>query len=187
MIQVSKWLYAIGVSVFLLLAAVARLISTFSDDGKPVYSLLFLFGALLFMLSLYHKAWLAIQDGYARTTPGHAVGYSFIPVFNWYWIFVVMVGFVSDYNAFAERKKLDREPLSRWLFLSLAITWVISSLPRLPGGGFFILVTMILQTIAIFKLAAAIDGLPIPEPLPEPAAENEGEETKSEEKVSPAE
>jgi hypothetical protein len=187
MIKVSKWVYAVGIGVFMLAAAIARLISTFSPTGKPIYSMLLLFGAMLFTLSLYHRAWLAIQDGFARTTPGRAVGYSFIPLFNWYWIFVVMVGFVSDYNAFAERKKLDRELLSGGIFWALAGCWVLSSLPRLQGGGFFIFVAMVLSIIAVFKIHAAVDGLPIPEPLPEPDAEGEGGEEKAREITPPVE
>lgn len=195
MIKVSKWFYGGGTGVFLLLAAISRITGSAAGRGKTGLSQLLLFIAMLFGLALFHKAWLAIQDGFARTTPGRAVGYSFIPIFNLYWMFVVMVGFATDYNSFVERKKLDRRPLSAWLFWALAVTWALSWLPRLPAGGVIILLTMILQVWAVFKIAAAVDGLPIPEPLPEPAAEPqpgpapaaEGGEIKPGEAAPPAE
>jgi hypothetical protein len=187
MIKVSRGFYAFGAGLFLLAAAVSRIAATSAGRGKPIFSQFFLLISLLFVLSLYYKAWLAIQDGYARTTPGRAVGYSFIPIFNVYWAFVVMVGFVADYNSFIERKKLDRRPLTSWNFWLLAVCWLIAWLPHFPAGGFIILLVMLLQMWAIEKIAAAVDGLPIPEPLPEPVLEGEGGEEKKSEPTPPTE
>src|SRR5688572_3268734 len=36
---------------------------------------------------LLYKSWAAIRDGEARTSPAAAVGLSFVPFFNLYWIF----------------------------------------------------------------------------------------------------
>src|SRR5215472_4189380 len=56
----------------------------------------FLFAAIGDILSLYggiallvliYQMWQSIQDGHARTTPGKAVGFLFIPFFNLYWMF----------------------------------------------------------------------------------------------------
>jgi len=61
--------------------------------------------AVLFYIILY-RSWQQIQDGYARTTPGKAVGFLFIPFFNFYWIFEAFTGFVKDSNAYIQRHAL---------------------------------------------------------------------------------
>ena len=60
--------------------------------------------AIIFMCVLIYKAWAAIQDGHARTTPGAAVGFMFIPLFNIYWMFIAIGSWGKSYNAFAERQ-----------------------------------------------------------------------------------
>jgi len=37
--------------------------------------------------TVVYKAWEAIQNGHARTSPGKAVGFLFIPCFSLYWMF----------------------------------------------------------------------------------------------------
>jgi hypothetical protein len=60
---------------------------------------------VLFFIILYRN-WQLIQDGYARTTPGRAVGFLFIPFFNLYWIFEAFPGLVRDTNAYIQRHSL---------------------------------------------------------------------------------
>ena len=40
--------------------------------------------AAIVLLAFWYQAWSAIQDGHARTSPGRAVGFVFIPLFNFY-------------------------------------------------------------------------------------------------------
>jgi hypothetical protein len=61
-----------------------------------------LLGAIAFWVLIY-KAWNAIQDGYARTTPGKAVGFLFIPLFNIYWLFIAIGSWGKEFNSFASR------------------------------------------------------------------------------------
>ncbi|MEO0071542.1 MAG: hypothetical protein ABIK39_05605 [candidate division WOR-3 bacterium] len=77
----------------------------------------------LFLICLY-RAWKSIDDGLARTTPGRAVAYLFIPFFNIFWLWQCTVGFAKDYNAYCERYKLPLPKLKSglfviWFFLSL--------------------------------------------------------------------
>jgi hypothetical protein len=64
----------------------------------------FLIGVPLVILSatsgfvLHYKLWKMIPREIARTTPGKAVGFLFIPFFNWYWQFVSYVGLSQDMN-----------------------------------------------------------------------------------------
>ena len=52
---------------------------------------------------LLYKAWTAIQDGHARTTPAAAVGLMLVPMFNLYWQFQAIWGFAVDYNKYVSR------------------------------------------------------------------------------------
>ena len=55
------------------------------------------FAAIYGYIILY-RAWHILQPGGARTTPGAAVGFMFIPLFNLYWVFNVYVGWSTDWN-----------------------------------------------------------------------------------------
>jgi len=67
---------------------------------------------VVYTFVLLAKMWGSIQDGYARTTPGKAIGFLFIPIFSIYWIFNVWGGFPNDYNSFVERHQLSANRLS---------------------------------------------------------------------------
>lgn len=89
---------------------------------------LFLYGNAIFYLLLY-KAWKAIQPGNPRTTPGKAVGYMFIPYYNFYWIFQAYWGFAKDYNAYLSQTGATNFRLSEGLFLALPILLLVSIVP----------------------------------------------------------
>lgn len=81
------------------------------------------------MLSLLYKAWASIQDGYARTTPGRAVGFMLIPVFNLYWSFRVIYGFAEDYNRFLDRYQIKAKKLSLFSFGAYTVLSITSWIP----------------------------------------------------------
>lgn len=74
---------------------------------------------------LVYKAWAAIQDGRARTTPGKALGFLFIPIFNIYWLFVAIGGWGTEFNAFADRQRVAGYRASPGLFLAHCILSLI--------------------------------------------------------------
>jgi len=62
----------------------------------------------VFSLVYLHRAWDHIQElGMARTTPGKAVGYLFIPFYNLYWFFVAYHGWTEDFNRYKEAMGAD--------------------------------------------------------------------------------
>ena len=125
--------------------------------------LLEVYGAVVFVVLLY-KMWKAIQDGYARTSPGKAVVFLFIPFFNFYWAFQVFRGFAVDYNAFVDRHGIKAEPLSTGLFTSYPIWMILSNFLLLPTP-----IAMIVLVIMISRICDAVNS--IPEILPD---ENSG-------------
>ncbi len=100
------------------------------------------FGALLSVyagvvaLVMWYKAWKAIQDGHARTTPGKAVGFLFIPFFNIYWIFQAFWGFAKDHNAYLGRHGGSASKLPEGLFLAYCILLLLAGfMGRIPVVG----------------------------------------------------
>lgn len=56
--------------------------------------------AFIFMLVALYRAWKLLQaDGQAKTTPGKAIGFIFIPIFGLFWNFVAYLGWARSYNA----------------------------------------------------------------------------------------
>lgn len=111
----------------------------------------------VFLYVLYYKMWAAIQDGHARTTPGQAVGFLFIPLFNIYWIFQALWGFSKDYNAFIHRHSIPVKPLSENLFLWACITPFLGYIPYV--GGLAGIATLVLYILVIIAVCDAINAL----------------------------
>jgi hypothetical protein len=89
-----------------------------------------LYGATIWYILLY-RAWSVIQDGNASTTPEKAVGFIFIPFYNFYWIFRAWWGFAKDYNRYIERNSLNSSKLDEGLFLAFCILFICSAVPYL--------------------------------------------------------
>lgn len=81
---------------------------------------------------LIYKLWKVVQDGYASTSAGRAVGFLFIPLFSYYWMFRAFWGLSKDLNGyidrhFANRPELNLRKSSGWI----SLTYLIFTL----GGG----------------------------------------------------
>lgn len=87
-------------------------------------------GTVLFFIFLY-KSWNQIQDGSQRTTPGKAVGFLFIPFFNFYWLFVGIHGLSVNLNAYARRNNVQTPPVAEQLSLAYCILVLCTILPTL--------------------------------------------------------
>ena len=120
-------------------------------------ALLVLCGSVFYLVALY-KAWASIQDGHARTTPGKAVGFLFIPFYNFYWVFQAIPGFADDYNAYLDRAKISAPPMGRGLLQALAVLQVLSVIPFV--GLLLSLVAMPMSWATVVKFCAAINALP---------------------------
>lgn len=64
---------------------------------------------VVFHYILLYRFWMLLQDGPARTTPGQAVGFLFIPFFNLYWMFVAFYGLAEDMVSYCRQRSLPCE------------------------------------------------------------------------------
>lgn len=112
---------------------------------------------VVFLMFLY-RAWSAIQDGHARTTPGRAVGFIFIPIYNVYWLFQAVWGFALDYNALLDRRSLDLRRLPVGVFLAYCICLLLYWVPVV--GVLATFGAMVLLLILVWRTCDAVTALP---------------------------
>lgn len=85
--------------------------------------------SMVLFLVIVHRCWGLIQDGYARTTPGKAVGFLFIPFYSFYWIFPAISGLSKDMNMFMGRRGLPLPRNNEGQAQAFAILWLLSCIP----------------------------------------------------------
>jgi hypothetical protein len=129
-----RWLWRLFllslVMSFVVLAATGLLVGVLGDKLDMDESTLTLIGlsggglffflyfiAILTPLVFLYKAWALIQDGQPRTSPGKAVGFLLIPIFNIYWQFVVSWGLAKDLNGYAQERSLQAREASAGMLL----------------------------------------------------------------------
>ena len=109
--------------------------------------------AVVIAMFLY-KMWSAIQDGHARATPGQAVGFMFIPLFNLYWVFQAYYGWTRDFNTYAGSRAIPAPRMPEGLALTMCILMLCSMIPIL--GIVISIVNLVLLSVFVSK---ACDGL----------------------------
>jgi heme/copper-type cytochrome/quinol oxidase subunit 4 len=169
--QVSKryfvWSIAggFGLSILLSIVAIIAAMSSYRTD-KPAVVVMWLLLALIptiygviIWLRLIYKMWQAIQDGHARVTPGTAVGFLFIPIFNLYWVFRAVACFPRDYNNFVDRHELNAQKLEPHMFVAFSAFCCAGNSAGLP--------LLIVGFILISRICDAINAISGPPPAKE--------------------
>lgn len=116
-----------------------------------------LLASSIVVLVLYYKMWVAIQDGHARTTPGKAVGFMFIPLFNLYWVFQAIWGYSKDYNEYLRRHSIPAQPLSEGLFLTACILPLLGWFPFV--GSLIGIANLVVCIIIVNSICNSINAL----------------------------
>lgn len=92
----------------------------------------FLLANVILTYVVIYKMWASIREGgQARTTPGKAVGFLFIPFYNLYWLFQVWAGFPSDYNKYVEHNRLPVPLLASGIYTVHPVLVALSVIPGL--------------------------------------------------------
>jgi hypothetical protein len=160
--KISKGLFlgsvgiGLGIADVLVILANVRIRMGSPQAGTSLVGLSLipmLYGAI-FMLVLWYKSWAAIQDGHARTTPGKAVGFLFIPFFNIYWVFQAIWGLAKDFNAFLQRNSIPAARLPEGLFLAFCILCFTTWIPILG-----LVLVVVNYVIGLIMVSALCDGI----------------------------
>ena len=99
----------------------------------------FLVLTLVFALRILHKLWSLIPTHKARTTPGKAIGFLFIPLFSLYWLFVAIYGLAKALNTETGRRSVSEVTsfiycCSFWVYL-VDLWWAITKESERMGAG----------------------------------------------------
>jgi uncharacterized membrane protein len=111
----------------------------------------------VFMFVLIHRMWSSLQDDHARTTPGKAVGFLFIPFYNFYWAFQVFPGFATDYNNHIDRRGLAAPRMPGGLFVTYVIFCFLAIIPVL--GLVIVVVNFFIGLVMVSKICDGINAL----------------------------
>jgi len=166
MTKLSKGFYlgSILISFILMIGfLIAEIIEL--ADNQPENAMIFvgliwliLIYIVVVMSRLVYKMWAAIQDGHARTTPGKALGFCFIPFFNFYWVFQAFPGFARDYNTLVDRYSLRIPKLPVGLFMAYAVLCLLALIPLL--GILAALANLVVTMMMIAKICDGVNALP---------------------------
>lgn len=163
--KISKGFYlssiavGFGIAVMLLILAQFRTRSGHPEAGVDLIGVSLipmLYGTAVITVLLY-KSWAAIEDDYARTTPGKAIGFLFIPLFNIYWTFQSIWGLSKDFNDYLYRHTVSTTKLSEGLFLAYCLVncvlCILSFTIWIPLLG---LVLLIAQYIISLRMVSSL-------------------------------
>jgi len=109
-------------------------------------------------LVLIYKMWAALQDGVETTTPGRAVGFLFIPLFNLFWLFKAVGGFPVAYNEYVQRHSLPLPKLASGLFYAYVLASLLAWVPLF--GVFAAALAWVLGILVISQACNAVNALP---------------------------
>jgi predicted Zn finger-like uncharacterized protein len=114
----------------------------------------FLAVSVLIEFLLYYKMWAAIKDSQRSISPGKAVGFLFIPVFNMYWALCMVIGFAEDYNSFINRHGINTKKLPMTLFIIYGFVLMLTIL--------FVTTPMVCVFAFVGRIRGAFLGYPHP-------------------------
>ena len=113
--------------------------------------------SLVYCCMLHYQLWKLIPRDIARTTPGIAVGFLFIPFFNFYWCFVSYFGLSKDLNKTLRQRGISHQ-VSEGLGLSCAIFSVLSWVALIDDSILSVLITVAGCIVCIFFYKSVKDG-----------------------------
>src|SRR5208282_151459 len=106
----------------------------------------------VFWCMLHYSCWKALPEKFRATTPGRALGFLFIPLFNFYWAFITFPKLATGFNALKrERPELAIRNL-RGVGIAYAISTVLICTVALnhPGWASLIGVTDLVLTFVFY-------------------------------------
>lgn len=110
------------------------------------------FTSWIFSLMMLHKFWKIIQDSEVSTTPDKAIGFLFIPCFNFYWLFVAFWGLAKDINKYVEKRNIRAPKINEDLVLAYCIISCVSLFSLLaPQLWFVFMIPILVMWIIIFR------------------------------------
>lgn len=113
---------------------------------------------VVFACMLLYRYWAVFQPYTVRTTPGKAVGFLFIPLFNLYWMFVAYHGLAKDIDSYLDKNRDSQAPRPTTGFVLIAL--IVGLLTIVPViNNFAMLAFLVLMFITKLRLNNSIIGI----------------------------
>ncbi|PKP30177.1 MAG: hypothetical protein CVU00_13900 [Bacteroidetes bacterium HGW-Bacteroidetes-17] len=154
-------LLAIGIIPYLIgLTNLIEKNASYSEQASMliflIIGLIILLIAQIYFLIILHRVWqFSINESKRLNlvptikTPGQAIGYLFIPFYNFYWLFLAYGKISGDLNAIAKVKNVPK-CMSGGLGITISILCIVNLIPFV--GYFTSLISLILFPIFIYQL-----------------------------------
>ena len=133
------------------------------DSVKAVQAMIYV--CIIFtnivLLRMIYKAWAALPSSHARTTPGEAVGFMFLPFYNLYWFWNACVGFAKDFNRYTKQVDPQQPPQPDGFYIAFCIFhFYLSGLMFYAVSPYILILDFIILTpIMVGIMAGAINSL----------------------------
>jgi hypothetical protein len=109
----------------------------------------------IFWAILHHKCWAALPEQHRATTPARAVGFLFIPFFNFYWAFVSWPKLSQGLSTWREERGMPLRS-TRGLGIAYSILFVCAcTLGLIPGVGILIGIAQLVIFILYYHRVAS--------------------------------
>ncbi len=127
----------------------------FAAALMPLIVSIWLVGCVLWSI-LHYSCWKALPERFRATTPGKAIGFLFIPLFHFYWVFVSFPKLADGFNAVrAEQPGLPLKNL-RGAGIASAVCFICYwTIGWIPGVGSFVCLADLVLFLLFFGGAVA--------------------------------
>jgi hypothetical protein len=119
--------------VAMLVVMVLMLGGKFGGNQATPFMVLVLLGVVQFLIVgtiiyflVLGKMWGSLQDGQTPISAGKAIGFLFIPLFNYYWLFRAWGGFPKEYQNYSDRYSLNLSAPSSFAFYAYPAFQILS-------------------------------------------------------------
>ena len=135
--------------------------------------------ALIFAALLLFRCWKALPEAHRKTTPGKAVGFLFIPFFNFHWVFVSFPALAKGYYSYGKQVNdpeiKDMSGLGMAYAVAFVLVWVVFLTPA-PGAVTFVttiadvvVFVLFFKAMSTYANRALSRGASAPPPAPSSA------------------
>jgi amino acid transporter len=102
---------------------------------------------VVFFMIWHYNNWELVDPEFRKTTPGRAVGFLFIPFYNFYWIFVSFIWLWQGLNETGKRYMGNSWiELQQGIPIAFAILILLSAIPFVSIGAGVLTILLIIQS-----------------------------------------
>lgn len=124
---------------------------------------------IIFLILIY-QMYAAIQSPDIDTvSPGKAVGFLFIPIFDIYWICKIFGGYPQTFNTFLSRRQINVRQLSTALFVTYLVSAVVGNIAArvsVYSSYVFDPLNFILAAVIVYQVCNRLSALQQPQAQP---------------------